>query len=96
MIPGPEEAKKNHSGGKGPPPDSDSFNGAESEKNLVNSSSQFAATPNDRFQFHKRSQQFVRLDDIGETFAVGIDDVTQRARAFMCTRARCASCVYPT
>jgi hypothetical protein len=54
---------------KCPPPDSDPFNGVEFGENYANSSSQFAATPNRRFDFEKRSQLFVCAHN--ETLSVG-------------------------
>jgi hypothetical protein len=56
-IAGPEGAK--NLAGESPPPDSDPFSDAESEENLVRLSRKFAASPNRRFEFHKRSQFFI-------------------------------------
>jgi hypothetical protein len=52
--------RRRTSGGKCPPPDSDPFNDAEFGQNLASSSSQFAATPNRRFEFDKSGQLFIR------------------------------------
>jgi hypothetical protein len=41
---------------------------AEFGKNLANLSNQFAASSNDKFQFHKRSQLFIRAHN--ETLSV--------------------------
>jgi hypothetical protein len=49
--------------GKDPPPDSDPFNDAESQKNLGSLSRQFAVSASRRFKFHKRSQLFIRVHD---------------------------------
>src|SRR4029450_3838270 len=49
--------------GKVPPPDSNPFDGVQSEENLVRSSRKFATSANHRFQFQKGGQLFIRTDD---------------------------------
>jgi hypothetical protein len=54
--------------GKDPPPDSDPFNDAESQKNLGSLSSRFAVGANRRFKLQKRRQLFICARD--ETLSV--------------------------
>src|SRR5437763_1089240 len=65
-IAGPEEAK--NLAGKSPPPDSDPFDGVQSEKIHAGLSSKLAASANRRFEFYKRRQQFIRTHN--ETLSV--------------------------
>jgi len=46
----------------------------ESRINLANLSRQFTATPNRRFQFHKRSQLFIRVHNETLSVAMRIDN----------------------
>jgi hypothetical protein len=66
LVAGPEGAK--NLVGESPPPDSNPFNSVEFGENLASSSSQFAATPNHRFYFHKRRQLFIGMHN--ETLSV--------------------------
>jgi len=54
---GSEEAKS--LAGGGPPPESHPCSDTKSGENYGNWSTQFAANPNRRFQFNKRSQPFI-------------------------------------
>jgi hypothetical protein len=54
VVAGPEETK--NLAGKDPTPDSDPLNDVEFGENPASLSRQKTATPNRRFQFHKRSQ----------------------------------------
>jgi hypothetical protein len=58
---GPEGAENQP--GKYPPPDSDPFSGVEFCKNPGCVSSQFAATASRGFEFEKRRQHFMRVDN---------------------------------
>jgi len=66
LVAGPEGAK--NLAGKCPPPDSDPFNGVDSEENYASLSKQFAASTDHRFEFQKRSQLFVSTHN--ETLSV--------------------------
>jgi hypothetical protein len=66
LVAGPEGAK--NLAGKCPPPDSDPFNGVDSEENYASLSKQFAASADHRFEFQKRSQLFVSTHN--ETLSV--------------------------
>ncbi len=65
-IAGLEEAK--NLAGKCPPPDSGALSDTELDKNLGKLSSQFAATPNRRFEFKKRRQDVIRAHN--ETLSI--------------------------
>src|SRR5438067_3323824 len=62
-----------------PTPDSDSFSDAQFGKNLGALSRQFPAIPNRRFEFHKRSQLFIRTHN--ETLDRR-HDARQQSRSF--------------
>jgi hypothetical protein len=68
FIAGLEGAKKPSPGYKCPPPDSDPFSDVEFGKHLARLSSQFAASANLQFEFHKRSELFIGTHD--ETLSI--------------------------
>jgi hypothetical protein len=57
------EGGEEPSGEKCPPPDSDPFNSVEFGENLAKQSRQFAASAKRRFESHKRSQLFIRVNN---------------------------------
>jgi hypothetical protein len=79
-IAGLEEAKNR--AGENPPPDSDLFSDAEFGKNLANLSNQFAVSATRRFQFNKRSQQFLCVHNEPLSVTTYLTDTPTMERRF--------------